>query len=1087
MNKNNIFIEAAYEFKCSRRNILFGIFAILAITGLVVYQFTPLSERSIGSIEDLFHSPVTWVSQALPSSIPYKTAYYFNLIQLLFVVGSIANDSRVVKLKAKEVLYARPLGNSEIAIGNFLGKLLLFTLMNFTVFAISILVNVTFYPRSFDLSLYLFYWVSLNFPASVYFLGLSYLVIRLIRQQGLSILLLLISLGTIVYYGAGWLNGLFDPCARYIPNMFSDFTGHVNLENYLLQRGFILLTGIGLLALSVIPYPRIRNYRQAFKKSLNIAVGMFTLACGLAIAFTSRHETITDHREAYKRVYEEHGKLPAARIVRNDLHVKEKKNGNIAVNSRIEIENRNAKAIPLVIYLNPGLKVNSLEIDGKMVPFKREQQAIVSEKKLKPGEKVEVTIDYEGNIENDICFLDTDSEKYHSSTINNIGIYRFGYTPAFCGKEYKLLTPECIWYPVCVPPYGETGIRDVNFSRYSLRVEHDPRLTAISQGSTIKEKKGETTFTFDHDMPGISLCIGNYKKREITVDSTRMTLYYLPRHEYLIEKHDDFPVEDLREKLKGIKEVTFESECIRTAESKKRSYLGQKNNYDPTQKYPYRWFSLVEVPCNFHCFPGITRLTGERVQGGIVFIPEKKYSLEIRSLEPTKEMTERDIAIFWLNLDIEFIKQNSSYDVKPMFSGKTMFISSRKYPIIHDILTNVARGDFKDNNSSPTDDYLATEYLNGKSLKDALLDKELSSGRLGSIIRKKSEELWAYIMLQMKEEQFQEFYLDFAKNNLFQEITSGKFFRRFNDTFGFRLDSLVENCYNANRLPLLDVRDVRIMKITETDTPYSLYSFKVFNWSDVPGLIKTGEHKGWIIPPHEGREIRARGQQYYGNILQTPLAQNIPAIVRFKTKDMGNANVDTTTGVFKLDASMFPVDKNENEIIVDNEDPGFKVVKPESFITSLFRKEKKREKYHEFFTEDTWLPTIQNHFYGFPVKSAYFKSVGSGKQKVEWNVTLSQKGKYEVFFYYTEFNDSDSFTMDVPENLKILRSYTVFDGEKKQEVIVSLSKKEEGSWISLGTFDFSKNARVTLSDKTLNKDYRQGLVADAVKWVKVME
>lgn len=65
---------------------------------------------------------------------------------------------------------------------------------------------------------------------------------------------------------------------------------------------------------------------------------------------------------------------------------------------------------------------------------------------------------------------------------------------------------------------------------------------------------------------------------------------------------------------------------------------------------------------------------------------------------------------------------------------------------------------------------------------------------------------------------------------------------------------------------------------------------------------------------------------------------------------MGNANVDTTTGVFKLDASMFPVDKNENEIIVDNEDPGFKVVKPESFITSLFRKEKKREKYHEFFT-----------------------------------------------------------------------------------------------------------------------------------------
>ncbi|WP_294141019.1 hypothetical protein [uncultured Sanguibacteroides sp.] len=1087
MNKNNIFIEAVYEFKCSRRNILFRIFTILSITGFVVYQFTPLFENGINSIEDLFRFSMVWVSQALPSSIPYKTAYYFNIVQLFFVIGFIVNDSRTTRFRAKETLHTHPLENDDIVIGSFLGKWLLFTVVNLIVFAISILINAVFYPRSFDLALYLFYWLTLNLPALVYFLGISYLVIRFVRQQGLNLMILILLLGTIGYYGADWFNGLLDPCASYIPNMFSDFTGHVNLGNYLLQRSFILLTGIGFLALSIIPYPRIPNYRKTSKKSLNVAFAMFILACGLAIVFASRHGAIDNQREAYKRVYEEHGKLPAARIVRNDLHVKEKKNGNIAVNSRMEIENRNVKAIPLVIYLNPGLKVNSLEIDGKMASFKREQQAIVSEKKLKPGEKVEVAIDYEGNIENDICFLDTDSEKYHSPAINNIDIYRFGYTPAFCGKGYKLLTPECIWYPVCVPPYGETGIRNVNFSRYSLRVEHDPRLTAISQGSTIKEKKGETTFTLDHDMPGISLCIGNYKKREITVDSTRMTLYYLPSHEYLLKKHDDFPVEDLREKLKGIKEVTFESECIRTAESKKRSYLGQKNNYDPTQKYPYRWFSLVEVPCNFHCFPGIMRLTGERVQGGIVFIPEKKYSLEIYSFEPTKEMTDRDIAIFWLNLDIEFIKQNGSYDVKPMFSGKTMFISSRKYPIIHDILTNVARGDFKDNNSSPMDDYLAAEYLNGKSLKDALHDKKLSSGRLGSIIRKKSEELWAYIMLQVKEEQFQEFYLDFAKNNLFQETTSGEFFRQFNDTFGFRLDSLVENCYNANRLPLLDVRDVRVMKITETDTPYSLYSFKVFNRSDAPGLIKTGEHKGWIIPPHEGREIRVRGQQYYGNILQTPLAQNIPAIVRFKTEDPGNANVDTTTGVLKLDASMFPADKKENEIIVDNEDPGFKVVKPESFITSLFRKEKKREKYHEFFTEDTWFLTIQNHFYGFPVKSAYYKIAGSGKQKVEWNVTLPREGKYEVFFYYTEFGDSDSFTMGVPENLKILRSYTVFDGKKEQEVIVSLSKEKEGSWISLGTFDFSKNARVTLSDKTLNKDFRQGLVADAVKWVKIKE
>ena len=43
MGKNNIFIEAEYEFKRVRRSILFRIFAILALLGAVVYQYSFLS------------------------------------------------------------------------------------------------------------------------------------------------------------------------------------------------------------------------------------------------------------------------------------------------------------------------------------------------------------------------------------------------------------------------------------------------------------------------------------------------------------------------------------------------------------------------------------------------------------------------------------------------------------------------------------------------------------------------------------------------------------------------------------------------------------------------------------------------------------------------------------------------------------------------------------------------------------------------------------------------------------------------------------------------------------------------------------
>jgi len=52
-------------------------------------------------------------------------------------------------------------------------------------------------------------------------------------------------------------------------------------------------------------------------------------------------------------------------------------------------------------------------------------------------------------------------------------------------------------------------------------------------------------------------------------------------------------------------------------------------------------------------------------------------------------------------------------------------------------------------------------------------------------------------------------------------------------------------------------------------------------------------------------------------------------------------------------------------------------------------------------------------------------------------------------------------------------------------VIATVSKEEENSWVSLGEFDFSKDAIITLSDKTLDPKKTHELVADAVKWVKV--
>lgn len=181
------------------------------------------------------------------------------------------------------------------------------------------------------------------------------------------------------------------------------------------------------------------------------------------------------------------------------------------------VENREVELLPLVFYLNPGLAVYSITVDGETVAFRREEQVLLVDGKVAPGEKKEVVVNYKGKIDNHFCFLDTPEDKYRESNLNTIDMYRFGYSPAFCEKEYKLLTPECAWYPVSVPPYDSLGSRRAMFTRYTLEVEHDPRLVAICQGEANRDVAGKTIFTFGHNMKGISLCVGNYKKREIVV------------------------------------------------------------------------------------------------------------------------------------------------------------------------------------------------------------------------------------------------------------------------------------------------------------------------------------------------------------------------------------------------------------------------------------------------------------------------------------------------------------------------------------------------------------------------------------------
>lgn len=134
-----------------------------------------------------------------------------------------------------------------------------------------------------------------------------------------------------------------------------------------------------------------------------------------------------------------------------------------------------------------------------------------------------------------------------------------------------------------------------------------------------------------------------------------------------------------------------------------------------------------------------------------------------------------------------------------------------------------------------------------------------------------------------------------------------------------------------------------VIKIGEPEEhsfyPEVLYSFNVFNDSDVPGIVMTTDLQYWTIPPHEGREIRARElkdppfrtNRYY---LNRPFSQNFPSYMYLELED--NIIEDTTSKITHIDSITFWKQRNVNEIIVDNEDPGSGLSKQKVLNSCLY-------------------------------------------------------------------------------------------------------------------------------------------------------
>ena len=967
MALDKIRLIASYERKIIRRHLSFWIFLICIVFGIAGVQWYLQVD-----------SPV-WAESALSATVPYMNAWFFNLLQSLLVIFvGVEFVWRDRRLGTNETFLSRSETNVEYMFGKIWGVMKLCLLLNLVSIGIAIMIHLLFMETvAFNPLLYLFYLFTLTFPALVFVFGISLFAAMLIRNYYLALLLLMIGfIGS--YFATPWvLYGTFDPWARSLPLLFSDAIGFANIGILLLHRLAYFFCGIGLIFLSVLLMKRMDDRRSVFRKVLGIlASGFILLGIFAGTLYLNTYLDINQRRVRVRIAQEKYAKSDRVQVVRNRMVYKQS-GDRLHVESFLLLVNKSKQPIDSpILYLNPGLSIVSLTSEGQEMFYNREGHVVVIKRRMECGEELPLRVEYEGIIDEAICYLELPDEEYHDTRMGILPLsadplgnmpktrhelYSNGGRFAHVGNKYTILLPECLWYLSAVPPVNLQipSMKDFDFTDYRLEVEGQESKTVISQGSMKKNEKG-ISYSNDHPLPRLSLCIGDYEQKTITVDSLSFGVYYFPGHDFWTEGYNLSP------------------DSSRLLMSYHLGVLERQTG----NSLPVNRLSIVEMPLNFRPYLRQGQLGSNFVQPELVFFPEKLFTESYRSIKDILKLLKTKRS---LDSEVEGVALRSNvlnrffepiYNIMPMYQEFRTTIYSDKFPCIGDLIYEIRFSGQSKDHLSLNEKVKTIQYWDGRSLRGALMDRDNPVEYI--MLKKKREHINSLIATRVEMMYMWDFIEDFVKRHPFQRVDFDVFAREFKDQFNVNIDSLLERYYADDRLPTLFVQDLKM----ESYNGIPLGSCKVYNPSNIDGVLRVDGYDQklrrqrpnyFLIPAKSCKEIRVRNYTIPNFAVELGLCCNLPDKISIIFNDREETEKDWE-GIRDVDSSTFRLPLNE--IIVDNEDVGFRLVKKD-----------KRKKWGERFLKeqeyqgmenvgDEWILSISSSSYGYKIKSAYCKKAG---------------------------------------------------------------------------------------------------------------
>lgn len=1120
---HNINSIAKYERKTLFRSWFFRIFSILALVVLFL--------MNLGMVSDA--GDPQWIFRAIPSSIPYFNLLILNVAQAIIAVF-LASDflKRDKKLDTTEVIYMRSMTNGEYVIGKTLGNMQVFMILNIGVLVMALVYNMIAPGTHVPWISYLMYLLLISIPTLVFIMGLSFLLMSVIRNQAVTFVIILGYIGLTLFLIQDAYYYVFDYMAFNIPMLRSEITGFGNLEVILGHRGIYFCLGIGFIFLTIFLLKRLPQSESMTFISVVMSVLFIGAGGFLAFRHVNRFVQNDHHRTEAVSLNNRYAALPVADVSKHDLRLKHK-GKTIEVVSQMQLVNNSRQPIDsLVFNLNPGLEISSAKVEGLEIPVVRKKQLALLplNKPMTGADTLTVDLAYAGAIDEAYCYLDIDNEtqrqKYGEFVINIDK--RF----AFITPEYLLLTREAGWYPETGASFSTRnfGWNRVWFTMFNLEVETDSSLQAISQGIMEEKAPGRFLFRNEQPLPQLSLTIGDYVQKKLVSDSIEFGIWHLDGHDFFTRA-----LPEINDTIPSIIGERF------------RDFV---RSYNLT--YPFKRLSIVEVPAQFKSFERIWTFQQEFLQPEQVYLQEKGFLLrdmdvktQIKRQKKWSErsgnvMTDKDYQITAINNilgnftreggrpNIRFragqvtnaTETSNPYFIFPQFYYFSNHIRSDNWPVINLVMdawfksqsANMMGGGWMRDMTGLSEDETANIALQDYSFEELLADKEREK-LVDNLIKLKGEVLFTLIEANAEGSDFGAFLRNMMMESRFRVLTFDSLDERFARNFGAKLTPYMDNWFKERKLPGYLISPVTAVNTKAEDQIRTMVTFSASNTSEADGVIKLvfrlggpggggpGRGRGGMSPGDNITKIlflkagETKKVSYLfdseprGLTINTLTSANIPqTLMQFFGKVEEDLKVIPEEGETILDQQVAML--QPNEILVDNEDPGFTFTVNDnvSLLRKLIIKEEetplKYKGFNNWRPPLNWTNTTNSGFYGHYVRSAHYIKSGTGAMTATWTIPVKEAGHYDVFVYVFNMGGRRGPGMGrgpgggQEEQGEYHYFITHDDGVTEQTLLL---ESAETGWNSLGSFYMSPGkAQVVLTDKSA----RRTIVADAVKVVK---